>query len=374
MLIVVAFGLVIAASTSLRGAIVKRDIEKMTSIYKTERKASFEANINSAFELTDIFARDYSVWDDMVKAVKSGDEAWFDENIIPALDTYKASAAWVVDKSFNLKYQITKDEDVADYPLPFDFKKDGKKIFQDGNFVETFTTFDDNVYRISIGPIQPSSDSQRKTEPQGYFIAAKQLNSDFISHLEKLNLMDIRLHAGVHDPEANEIDKGVVKFNYGLQDLGGERIAHFQIAAQSDFLKSYYRDQLAQYWFSVAGIAVLVLTFGIFIYVVVSLPLREVSDTIRYGGGNHLEKIIKRRDEIGDIARLVQQNVSQSQETKIAYQKIEQAQREANSHLAEVEQMNNLMVGRELRMSELKKENEQLKKLLDEEGQKHGSH
>ena len=119
------------------------------------------------------------------------------------------------------------------------------------------------------------------------------------------------------------------------------------------------------------GIFATIAGFGIIIYLLVSAPLRNVSDAIRYGGGVHLEKIIKRQDEIGDIARLVQDNLKQNEQVKASLASVERAEQDASKRLAEVQQLNSLMVGREIRMSELKKENEDLKEELKHKDEGH---
>ncbi len=364
MFIIFLMSILIGVGVSIRGILVRRELTQLAESYKVERHKTFNANIDSSFDLNRIFARDYSVWDDMVTAIEEGDEAWFDENIIPSLDTYKSSAAWVVDSDFVLKYSTSKTDHVKKYPLPINFEKDAQDMFKQGYFVETFTTFEDKAYHVSVAPVQPTEDAARKTTPRGFLITAKQLNGDFISQTEKTNQVSLKFVGIGQTAEKNDLNQGVVKFEHPFHDWQDKEVARLHVTAQSDFLKSLYQNENNQYWLFVIGIIISIVAYGGVVYILVSAPLRDVSDAIRYGGGMHLQKIIKRKDEIGDIAQMVQKNISQNEQIKTSYVKVEQAEQQASERLTEVQQVNSLMVGRELRMTELKKENEDLKRQL----------
>lgn len=372
MLIILLISIAIVAVVSARGVMTKRNLAQLTKSYKAERQKSFEASLDSRFDLNRIFARDYSIWDDMIIAIQKEDDAWFDENITTALDTYKSSSAWVVGSDYVLKFSTTKIDQVKDFPLPIDFEKDAKEMFKDGYFVETFTTFEDKLYHIAISPVQPTNDDERKTAPQGFFITAKQLNGDFISQLEKVNQANIKINSQKYPIENDNLSQGVVNFDHILKDWRGDEVAQFNISTQSDFLRSLHQDANNRYWFFVVGIIISIAIYGLIVYLMISAPLRDVSDAIRYGGGMHLQKIIKRKDEIGDIAQMVQKNISQNEQIKTSYMKVEQAEQQASERLSEVQQVNSLMVGRELRMTELKKENEDLKRQLKDQKGKDG--
>lgn len=361
-MIIIVIGVAVGVGIVIRSYFVERDKAKLTKSYKVEKQAALSKIIDSTLEPVDILARDYSMWDEMITAVNRGDRTWLSENIAPALTTYKSSAAWVLDKQYNLKYQVADRENNVILPLPFDFKKNRELLKQNNYFVDYFTTYEKNIYKISIAPLQPTNDTKRQTEPQGYLVVAKKLDNDYFQDLSRLSKTEVEPQLNKSGPEVDQPDAGIVRYAHNLRGLGGDIEPYLQITSRSDFLKALNDMQQQQYWLYVASFVFSTIVYSVIIFIVVIMPLRDVSDAIRYRGGKHLEKVEKRNDEIGDIARLVRANIEQNEELELAYEKRKQADKQAQQRLADIERVNNLMVGRELRIAELKRENAELKK------------
>ncbi len=110
------------------------------------------------------------------------------------------------------------------------------------------------------------------------------------------------------------------------------------------------------------------LSFGFFISRLISRNVTDVKNAaIEISKGNLKEKIIVRsRDEIGELAtafNAMAENLESSHEAlETTNNELEAATKQTEEKLAEVETLNKFMVGRELRMIELKAEIEELKK------------
>ena len=101
---------------------------------------------------------------------------------------------------------------------------------------------------------------------------------------------------------------------------------------------------------------------GVTIYLVVTLPMRRLSKSISARDPKALSQLKKRKDELGQVAELIVQEQEQELTLRATHMELEAAQAELEKQLRESERMNDLMVGRELRMVELKEQLRELKK------------
>ena len=92
------------------------------------------------------------------------------------------------------------------------------------------------------------------------------------------------------------------------------------------------------------------------VYILISRPLRQLSDSIATGDAERIEPLLRRKDEIGEAAKLMQQVKEQEKSLQVLNQAAEEARHRADLRSREAERMNDLMVGRELKMIALKKQ------------------
>ena len=62
---------------------------------KLEKSKSFRQAIQLFESNLEVFAKDYTQWDEMVDFVVTRDSIWADENIDYSLATYQANAVWI---------------------------------------------------------------------------------------------------------------------------------------------------------------------------------------------------------------------------------------------------------------------------------------
>jgi methyl-accepting chemotaxis protein len=92
------------------------------------------------------------------------------------------------------------------------------------------------------------------------------------------------------------------------------------------------------------------------VYILISRPLRQLSDSFATGDAGRIEPLLRRKDEIGEAAKLMQQVQEQQKSLQVLNQAAEEARHRADLRSREAERMNDLMVGRELKMIALKKQ------------------
>ncbi len=363
LLLLLALGAII-----YRGTITKKATAGRVLQYRQEKIDAFKSSIDSSYDLERIFARDYTVWDEMVASVQQVDHKWLAENIDSGVETYRTTDAWVLDKSYKTIYSATKN--TLSSP-PIDLAKNHKELFNKGYFVDFFTTNNDDIYKVFIAPIQPTADVERQSQPQGYLIVANKLDADFIDRVEKNSAIDLRLRRDGQASEGDDLNQGLVRFTQPMTDWRGQTIAHYSATVNSTFLKSLVNDYNYQYLIFAYGLLVVMLAVGFIVQVMVARPMRHIADAIKKGQSKHMNKLLTRGDELGDMARLVRRNLDQNDELKAAYALKQKAESNAQQRSSQMERVNNLMVGRELRMVELKRQVAKLKKRLAELGDKH---
>lgn len=273
--------------------------------------------MESSFELTRAFARDYTVWDDMVSATKTNDQAWFNQNVEPALATYQASAVWVLDDHYREVYSAYAEDENLRPDFPIDLAKQAHSLYNNGYFVDFFTTSNNEIFKVFVAPTQPSDDIERKSQPQGYFFVAKRIDKNYLDNVSKASGTSVEVKQGHSQTVSDQVNKGIVGFTSPLKNWSGIEVAHFSVTAQSPYLKTQNQVNYTQFLIMTVTLISSVLVILV-LYLMVSLPLKKISTAIALGDDGGLDKIKRRQDELGDIARMVQANLDQTKELQEA--------------------------------------------------------
>jgi len=138
------------------------------------------------------FAEDYSRWDDMVTFVKTRDPEWAEVNIRQSMGGFNAHAVWVLTTDGTPIYQTETDD--ARTPVPVS-PADWRQLVADNPYPHFFAAHGTDLLEIRAAPIQPSSDANRTTPPQGWLLAARLWNQAHLDALGHLTESTLRLSA-----------------------------------------------------------------------------------------------------------------------------------------------------------------------------------
>lgn len=335
---------------------VNRDIDEIAHAYLETRQHSFETSRSSNQELLQALSLDYTIWDEMVRSVQERDMEWFDQNIPIALKTYKADEAWVFSPEHTLVYQTKSDTSQAEsFPLK-NFASQAPILFKNGFFVEFHAVIDGEMHQVYGAPIQPTADVKRQTVPGGYLFVAREFNSDVLGRLSSINDSEVKIttNNSEYTPDVNAIE-GIIRFYDPIYDWEGRKIGSYDVVNHSEILKRAATTLSTQYRSFSIFIILFLGVIAAVVYFLISIPLRRLSESISSGDRARLSRLLRRHDELGEAARLVGQVQEQSAALAISNRELEQSKQRAERHAHETERMNDLMVGRELRMIELKK-------------------
>lgn len=356
-LILLAFGVVL-----IRRIFLNKEINALGKDFLATKQKTFQTSHNLTRDLIDAIRTDYTIWDEMVEAVEDRNQEWFDENVPGALQTYKVDKVWIYNADYQLVYiASTDDGNPSDFPIS-SLRENSEELFKNGYFTDFNAKIGDGVYEVMSAPIQPSGDSQRISTPKGYFFVARELGSSYLKKLSDINDADVKVSTSTDEISPDlDITKGMIEFGQPINDWKNQSIGSYLVKAYSPVLE---RDTLIMNQqvavFGISMVSAMTIVFLI-IAVLILRPLRRLSVSMATGDINTLSKLVDRGDELGQAARLIKQSWEQQSVLAISNRRLEDTQRQLENQNKESQRINDLMIGRELKMIELKKQIKDLK-------------
>jgi diguanylate cyclase (GGDEF)-like protein/PAS domain S-box-containing protein len=286
----------------------------------------------------EVFANDYTYWDEMVRFVSTGDRRWAHDIIDTALPTYQAVAAWVCRTDFSLVYSVNtlKDRRLGNVPLPRDTLR---TVFAGTPFPHFFLETQAGLVEIRGAAIHPTYDNQRKTPARGYFLVARLWDDVYARDLSELTSLTLRVLSTAETPSrpANTGLNGVIEFSRDLPGWNGAPVRRVVAGRESAIAREFQRASNRQFvvllGFSVAILAGL----SVFLTRWVSRPLGLISRSLDAQDGAVAKALHGDTSEFGHLARLVAQFVEQKATLVLAVmerERVEHALRESEERYA----------------------------------------
>lgn len=182
------------------------------------------------FQTQQQFVKDYSLWDDMARAVEHKDLDWISSEFYGPLEIYDADAVWVFDNKGELlfhdaeKFASTHQKNIL---LPLSFT-DLQKVQKNENQVTTFfSSKADETISYHISEIRYHSEKLKSEKVFGYIVVAVEWNDDLTQKLENLLQADIQIHTQPEEMQIKSQDNTVV---YELFDHQGVATSHIVVS------------------------------------------------------------------------------------------------------------------------------------------------
>ncbi len=267
----------------------------------------------------DMFSLDYSQWDELADYIKAPTPEWTDINIIPTLAKFEIDTVWICGPDGQLIYQSANAT-----PLPALGHPSGNTSPDTPHFAHYYTQSQGQTYEIRVCPIQPSHDTQRKTRPLGWLIAARQLNSDYFASIGKTALSKITL---CQNPQscAQTAKAEKIQFTQSLPTLPGQPPLAL-CSEHNPTLLQIHADTDDEELLLVASHSIL---FIVALFLSISFwvirPIALIKNSLTSGKLDLLTSIRTSRTEMGDLARIVR--------THYAHQKALQENIDNNARL-----------------------------------------
>lgn len=252
------------------------------------------------------FASDYSLWDEMVAFVGTGDPEWAAINLDPSLANFNAQGAWVLRPDGSLLHASV----AAPAPQP--------PPFADAAFLaqlrrhRTLHFFQDGasgLLEIRTAPVLPSSDLKREQEPRGWLLVARRWDDAHVRRLADTLQSSASLARPGEPAPAPAPTR--VDLERTLAGWHGEPVRRLRVAYDSPLLARLLqgnRDEaLLLYGFGGVVIAVLAFTLS----VGVLRPVQQLARSLESGEPGPIRPLEENRDEFGHLARQLVQSFHQ---------------------------------------------------------------
>jgi signal transduction histidine kinase len=254
----------------------------------------------------EMFAVDYTYWDEMIRCIELADLKWADEQIAQALGTYKAQVAWVLRPDRSLVY-FTHDEEeesLAAFSLPGDALA---QFVPDGRFWHFFIPSPAGPVEIRAATVHPSSDPDRKTPPHGYFVVGRLWNNTYVSELARLTGTTMQLGPRVAStpPPATAERNGIIALERTLDGWDRTPVAVLNAQIVSPAIQEHNRSSNQQFGMLVLFAVMTIGLISVALVFFVTRPLNWVACSLKAEPTDEIKKLLSNRSEFGQLARLV---------------------------------------------------------------------
>lgn len=274
-----------------------------------QRTQEENATLDKLLELKgaslEMFTVDYTYWDDMVRCIKEKDIAWADENIAQALGTYKAQVAWVYRPDRSLVYSTRDDEkSLAGFNLP---EEALAQLTPAGRFWHFFVPSPGGPLEIRAATVHPSSDPDRKTPPQGYFVVGRLWNQAYVAELARLSGSTMQMGARGEKREARDEGErsGIIAMERTLEGWDRTPVAVLGAQMISYTVQEYNRSSTQQFGMLILFAALTIALISIALVFYVTRPLSLLSRSLSTEKPEMLGKLRHDKSEFGLLGRLV---------------------------------------------------------------------
>lgn len=336
----------------MMGLMYLRDVERdRLELFKNqqmlERKDIFSKIIKMTALNLEGFLGDYSIWDDMVTFISTGDRVWAKRNIDSSLEWFKLDVAWIYNLNSQVIYVPTEPDlaVLAAAPIPF---VDLAEVFHGSSFIEFFVGTESGLMEIHGATINRESDLERK-EPQGYMFIARIWDQEFLESLGALMGSKVELTgSGMNQAVRSDTERvGEISFIYPLKGLDGKDVANIQVSFHSDVISRanvISRNLVVLIFVSLLTL-LLIVTWALIFWV--SLPLRNISLALTKEDARAIDGLANRTNEMGDIARLIKQFFRQKHKLSLEVQERELAEQHLEKAYHDLKSMQNQLFQRE---------------------------
>ncbi len=264
------------------------------------------AIIDLSGRITRTTAYDYTYWDEMVDFVHQPDSVWAAENINSMLSSFHITAAWVFDANLVLVYRATNSPDVTDLPPPISLASRAV-VFRRGYFPHFFIRTPLGILEVDGAPIQPTADTDRRTEPQGFLFVGQLWTPEYLGELSRLVDGQVTLALDSSDALLWTSDRGagMIRTADTLFDADNKPLAIVRCQSESPFLMELNRAVFVRSAVILIFLALLVLVLWVTLHRFVTRPLMLISGALANDDPRPIEKLKRNGSEFGQIAHLI---------------------------------------------------------------------
>jgi signal transduction histidine kinase/CheY-like chemotaxis protein len=295
-----------------------------------DRDRDFSALLAERGDRLKVLVEDFSVWDEMVLAIRNSDAAWAGTRMSEeTLTSYGVNAFWAYRADRRLFYSLNNRyaENLKELPIP---KEALETLFSKQRTCHFFVQVPQGWMEVRGSTVHPSNDRFRETRPEGYFFCGQVWITEYMRRMAQFTgyTMAIVPLKEAAPALASEEELGRIRFSRLLPGWDGQPIARVQAENDSPLIRelNLSSQRLLRALF-IFAFAVLALVGGL-MWIWVRRPLARLCRSLESKQVAQLEKLTQRRDEFGMLA-----------ERMIAFRETEEKLHTAEEHLRHAQKM-----------------------------------
>lgn len=253
------------------------------------------------------FAFDYTYWDDMVGFTKTGDSKWAHDNIELSLPTFDIDYAWVYRPDLSLLFSAkSADCDKLDgLPVP---SGGLQALVKTGTLYDFYLRTPSALIEISGGSIHPTSDYDRKTQPNGYLFVGRVWTDQYLNELEELSGTDLSISPPVTDLElADSIvpeEFRIINFK-SLNNWNGIVEARLSSSGINRIALEFHKQSKYLLIFLLMALCSCLAFVSIILVRLIIRPLKNLITSLMYDDPEPIRGMLRQKSEFGHLANLM---------------------------------------------------------------------
>jgi signal transduction histidine kinase len=255
-----------------------------------------------------LHADDYTRWDDLVNFARERNPHWGDVYITQSITTFSLDFAWVLDEQFNVIFTANPGNDPSGAPLlvPAPALAAALRAAPIRHF---FVRTPRGLLEIWTSPIQPSDDFERKTRIHGYYVIGRLWTPARIADLGRDGNGRARLVLGETPPPPSTVSAhtGMISVAVPLPGIDGSPVATVLFETTLPMVSQVYDTLRISALLNFAGVLVIILAIGWALSHWVSHPIATITEALHQQNPTILASSAQRQDELGRLARLVEE-------------------------------------------------------------------
>jgi signal transduction histidine kinase/CheY-like chemotaxis protein len=296
-----------------------------------ERSRIFDKFLAERGDQLSAIVDDSTNWDDLVRAIKSNDQAWAEANIpLEKLTEKGFNALWIYKPDQGLFHSKNNryTDALREAPLP---REALVRLFATREVSHFFVNTAEGWMELRGATIHPSRDRFRETPPQGYFLAGRFWIDENIRRMSLFTGYTIRIAPNAQAvPERKSAEEhGLITFTRTLPGWDGKPVAQILVEEDSPLIREFNRAERNLF------VGLIICAAGLSLLLAVSLirwvrrPLHLISDNLEKENPQGLVRLAKKPHEFGRLAALIlkfretELNLHQAEEQLRHSQKLE---------------------------------------------------
>lgn len=288
--------------------------DKITNILNEQKKGQGEllkASFNMTGKNLEALARDYSLWDEMVRFMKNPAKSWAEENVDPGLSTFNANYIWIYSPALSPIYSKGRNMPSDAIELPVKNPKFAEVIYKE-KFSHFFLPVSNGLMEIFGAPIQPSRDTLRLLPPSGYFFTGRLLSKSYLKGLGLLTSSTISLLPG--SPLYETGNDSTIMNHIKLFTWDNKLAGTIRSERIFSMISKVEASANVQFISIVIFIAIVMILSSVFLLITVSSPLRLISRSLQMDNPEFISGLQHKKDEFGRVSSLIAKFFKQKEE------------------------------------------------------------